>query len=118
MSLGCIATLAVKRKRENANIPPKFFLCPDKSGNCKAKYATSNCYALAKICLTSIRNGQSCSAFCTTCSKYFSTIFGSHTATETVLVFPLSVGGLISSFAHSGIMFLYLFLLNLSPVIL
>ena len=96
---------------------PQNSSCACKSENCKTKHKTTNsCYALAKIRLTSIRNGQSCSAFGTTRRKYLSTVFGSHTATEAVLVFPLSVGGLISSFAHSGIMFLYLFLLNLSLV--
>ena len=55
------------------------------------------------------RNGQSCSTFCATCSKYLSSIFRSHAAAEAMFVFPLSVRGLVSSFAHNCMMYLFCF---------
>ena len=53
------------------------------------------------LCLHAIvfvRNGEFLSALSATCSQYSATIGGSHSLTETVLVFSLSVRGLERSF--------------------
>lgn len=53
------------------------------------------------LCLHAIvfvRNGEFLSALSATCSQYSATIGGSHSLTETVLVFSLSVRGLECSF--------------------
>ena len=53
------------------------------------------------LCLHAIvlvRNGEFLSALGATCSQYSATIGGSHSLTETVLVFSLSVRGLKCSF--------------------
>ena len=53
------------------------------------------------LCLHAIvlvRNGEFLSALSATCGQYSATIGGSHSLTETVLVFSLSVRGLKCSF--------------------
>ena len=66
------------------------------------------------LCLYSvvfIRNSKFLSALSTTCSQYSTAVSCSHSLTETVFVFSLSVRGLISSF-HLSILFYVIILTN------
>ena len=55
-----------------------------------------------------VRNCKLCTSFCTTSSQYAAAILSSHSLTETVLVFSLSVRGLECSF-HRLIYYMFLF---------
>lgn len=62
-----------------------------------------------RSCLSFVGNGQSLSAFSTTCGQHFSTVGGRHSLAETVLVCSLSQGRLECSFHFSAIFFVSFF---------
>ena len=67
--------------------------------------AIRSCYPGGeKLLLKFVRYGQPGSAFGTTRGKHFSSVFGGHSATESVFVFFLSVRGLKCPF-HMIILF-------------
>ena len=67
-----------------------------KKGVSPAGDTPKNLFLLLAVYL--VRNGEFLSALGATCSQYSATIGGSHSLTETVLVFSLSVRGLKCSF--------------------
>ena len=65
-------------------------------------YSKKNYYKLSFV-HWGIRNSNSFSSFCSSCVNYFSTIFGSHSWSETMFVSSLSIRWLKCSFAHSNV---------------